>query len=120
MGDLSKHFSKSEFACKCGCGFDDIDPVIVARLEGIRAHFNKPVVIHCGCRCAGHNAATKNAAKKSWHMRGKAVDFHVDGVSIAELHRYVVSLGIGGVEALVATPTWVHWDMRTPAKVFMP
>ena len=28
MGDLTKNFSRSEFACKCGCGFDDIDLVL--------------------------------------------------------------------------------------------
>ena len=29
MGDLSKNFSQHEFKCPCGCGFADVDMVLV-------------------------------------------------------------------------------------------
>lgn len=40
MGDLSKNFSRSELACKCGCGFglgrNDLHIDLIAMLQRIR------------------------------------------------------------------------------------
>lgn len=36
MGDLSTHFNRHEFTCRCGCGFDDISPDLITLLEEIR------------------------------------------------------------------------------------
>lgn len=36
MGDLSKHFSSKEFACKCGCGFAQVKPELITKLEKLR------------------------------------------------------------------------------------
>ena len=33
---LTKNFKRSEFACKCGCGFDDIDLKLVNIIQIIR------------------------------------------------------------------------------------
>lgn len=50
------HFKQSEFACECGCGFDDIDIRLVQILEQIRSYFgNHPVHITSGCRCRTYN-----------------------------------------------------------------
>ncbi len=57
MGDLSPHFSRSEFRCRCGCGADAVAPALVERLEEIRAILERPVLIRSGCRCPAHNRA---------------------------------------------------------------
>lgn len=79
MGNLSKHFNSSEFACKCGCGFDSINVVLVARLEEVREHFNSPTSITSGCRCQEYNRRV-GGASKSQHLHGKAADIQVNGV----------------------------------------
>lgn len=33
MGDLTKNFNRFEFACKCGCGFDDIELQVAKRIS---------------------------------------------------------------------------------------
>ena len=52
---LSDNFSRTEFACKCGCGFDTVDSLTLEALESIRKHFNKPVTVTSGCRCLVHS-----------------------------------------------------------------
>jgi hypothetical protein len=52
-------------------------------LEPIRAHYNRPVIIHSGFRCEELNAAV-GGSKTSRHMQGMAADFHIAGVLLDE------------------------------------
>ena len=36
MAKLSKNFDSSEFACKCGCGYDTPDPELIRMLQAAR------------------------------------------------------------------------------------
>lgn len=78
MGNVSPHFSRSEFACHCGCGFTAVDVELLGVLEDVRNHFNAPVTLDCACRCPPHNKAVGGAAK-SQHMQGIAADIKVTG-----------------------------------------
>ena len=94
--DNIKHFKKSEFACKCGCGFDNIDLKLVNILEQIRSHFgDRPVHITSGCRCANHNKAV-GGVEGSRHVLGKASDIYVEGVSVKDLLNYCKTLVANG------------------------
>ena len=73
MGDLTRNFSRAEFACKCGCGFDDISIDLVERLQIIRDLSGKQVVVSSGCRCESHNAC-QGGSRSSSHLIGVAVD----------------------------------------------
>lgn len=55
MGDLTRNFNKSEFACRCGCGLDAIDPDLVDILQDSRDAVGRPYPINSGCRCVKHN-----------------------------------------------------------------
>ena len=55
MTQLSDHFTSEEFACKCGCGFDDVSPELIHLLESIREEYGKSMWITSGCRCTTHN-----------------------------------------------------------------
>lgn len=79
MGDLSTHFSRSEFACRCGCGFDTADHELVCLLEDIRLHFNSQVIITGPNRCLWHNQEA-GGARNSQHLYAKAADIVVVGV----------------------------------------
>ena len=74
MAQLSQYFKRSEFACKCGCGFDTVDSILLETLEAVRLHFKVPVTITSGCRCLAHNAAV-GGAKASQHTLGRASDY---------------------------------------------
>lgn len=65
MGDLSPHFSRREFGCRCGCGAALVSAELLAALEGIRARTARPLTIRSGCRCAAHNAAEGGTARSA-------------------------------------------------------
>ena len=94
--DYIKHFNKSEFACKCGCGFDNINLDLVKLLEQIRSHFgDNPLYITSGCRCASHNKAV-GGVQGSRHVLGKASDIYIEGVSTRDLLDYCKTLVANG------------------------
>ena len=105
---FSKHFTRAEFACNCGCGFDTVDFELVQTLEKIREHFDQPVTITSGCRCATYNKAI-GGEPGSQHMRGRAADIQVKNIPPALVHELAELLGVGG---LGEYPTFTHIDTR--------
>ncbi len=71
-----EYFKRSEFACKCGCGFDTVDAELLAILVNLRRHYGQPITIHSGCRCQKHNKAVGGVIN-SQHLIGRAADVTV-------------------------------------------
>ena len=111
VGDLTANFSRAEFACKCGCGFDTVDYDLLMDLQHLRHHFGKPIKITSGCRCAEHNKAV-GGSKGSQHLYGRAADFQVQGVSPKAIAA-VIDMQWHGQNGLGVYPSWVHYDTRT-------
>lgn len=111
MGDLSTHFSRSEFACKCGCGFDTVDTEMLGVLEDLRAMFKEPIAITSGCRCAEHNAK-EGGSPRSQHVYGRAVDLVVRNVSPDRVCNYLTAKH-GDKYGIGLYGGWVHFDTRT-------
>lgn len=109
MGDLSPHFSRSEFACKCGCGQDTVDAGLLAVLEKVREHFGASVTINSGNRCEAYNQRI-GGAKASQHRLSRAADITVRGVDPAEVHAWIDGWHEGG---LGRYPTFTHVDSRS-------
>ena len=124
MGNLSKNFSRHEFACKCGCGFDTVDTVLIDVLQDIADHFKASVTVNSGCRCVEHNETIQHMAdinyvpysSRSVHMTGKAADIVIAGIPAIEVckyldYKYPHQFGLG------LYSSWVHIDVRsTPAR----
>ena len=93
---LSKNFRLDEFKCKCGvCDPILVDEELVARLQQIRDHFGRSVNINSGYRCEKHNASAKvGGSPGSHHVKGKAADIRVQGITPAEVAKYAESIGI--------------------------
>lgn len=95
---LSEHFTREEFACRDGCGFDAVDPHLVAALEDLRRAVRVPVHVLSGCRCIAHNRAV-GGARDSAHLSGIATDITVPGVPIRQVCRQAMRIpefrGIG-------------------------
>lgn len=113
---LAPNFKSREFDClgRGCCNETPIDEKLVEYLQQIRDHFGKPVEL-TAYRCPTHNAKVPNAAKNSRHLYGQAADFHIDGVSPAEIAKYAESIGILGI-GLYDTDKdghFVHIDTRT-------
>jgi len=111
MGNLSKHFNRDEFACKCGkCGAIAVDKELVDVLEDVRTHFAKPLIITSSHRCTEHNKAV-GGKSNSMHLTGKAADIQVSSVepSLVQdylLNKYRGEYGIGKYS------TFTHVDVR--------
>lgn len=75
MGDLSPHFSRSEFRSRDGVNHPDTAVLLrlVAHLEALRCLVGKPMRIISGYRSPAHNRAV-GGATNSRHMAGDAVD----------------------------------------------
>ena len=75
------------------------------RRDGITS----PIVVHSGYRTPQTNAQIEGAARYSLHMWGKAVDFHVPGVSLADLAGICEACPISGGVGYYPEG-WVHLD----------
>ncbi len=76
----SRHFSRKELDCKCGCRAPkqvrrNLRKLAV-RLEKLRRHLDGPVWIVNGYRCYERNRFV-NGAVNSQHLTGKAADLQV-------------------------------------------
>jgi len=122
MGDLSKNFSRYEFTCKCGCGFDKINPKIVELCQELRDFIgeDEPIIITSGCRCETHNKDIGSTSVN--HIHGNAAD-----MKTPKGHRYLwykakelyEQGGLQGVELVLLEGNWVHMDVdRKRNKIF--
>jgi uncharacterized protein YcbK (DUF882 family) len=108
-----RHFTRDEFACKCGSQFCDGFPVepsrkLVRLANCLRDHFGSPVLVSSGIRCPRHNAAVGGVAN-SRHLTGSAMDFWVDGITSAEVLEYANRLPIRYAYAI--DENYIHMDV---------
>ena len=90
--DGIRYFTRAEFRCPCGrCGGFPVEPdeTLVRLADRVREHFGSPANVSSGVRCQAHNDELSGSAKNSYHLRGKAMDFSVRGVSGSKLLAYV-------------------------------
>ena len=113
MGDLSAHFSRSEFMCQCGScdSLGDVNPELIQVLERLRAMcLGKPIKINSGHRCVTYNGKV-GGSPNSQHILGNAADIVIKGVHPFEVHSllnmmYPTSYGLGRYE------NFTHIDVR--------
>ena len=111
MGDLSTHFSRSEFACHC-CGQLKIETSLIEALEQLRELIGKPIKVHDGYRCPAHNLQV-GGVSDSEHTRGMAADVSVDGLSLQEMYDFALRVPVflnGGIGAY--DESFLHVDVR--------
>ena len=105
------NFSRSEFACKCGCGFDTVDVELINALRDLRVAIGgKPITITSGCRCESHNKAV-GGAPNSQHLYARAADIYSSETTPSDILEKLEELfpnkyGIGIYSG------WVHIDTR--------
>lgn len=92
MGDLSRHFSRWEFECKCGCGANTVDHELINVLEEARADLGAPITVtpNGGCRCVGWNKIC-GGAEDSQHTYFRAADIVVTGIKPEKVQNYLIN-----------------------------
>lgn len=108
---MTKNFSKSEFNCKCGCGFNATPQELADVLQNLRDELGAPITVTSASRCESHNRKV-GGSEKSQHLLGTAADIVVSGVSPLEVYsildsKYPDKYGIGKYN------TFTHIDVRS-------
>lgn len=83
MGDLSAHFSRSEFVSEPPGASVHIDHRLVQVLEAIRALNGRPLRIVSGYRSPEHNKRV-GGALRSQHLYGRAADIPAGRATVAQ------------------------------------
>ena len=118
LGDMTKNFSRREFACKCGCGADYIDSLLVETLQVIREDAGVPLIINSGVRCVKHNKKV-GGVPNSQHTLGKAADI-TWGRPVGDLYHRIYHLYKKGkiphlgYMKLYSEKNFIHLDVRHP------
>ena len=109
---MAKYFKREEFACKCGCGTNEIVDQFIEQLDDARAIAGVPFHITSGYRCPDHNKSV-GGASESAHTSGMAADIAVTDSRT----RFLILSGLiqAGFNRLGIAKTFIHADMD-PAK----
>lgn len=108
---LSTNFRREEFACRCGCGLDDVALGLVDGLQALREKAGVPITILSGCRCLKHNKAV-GGAPSSYHLMGHAADIRAKGMSAKELYEVARHIPQFGGFGLDMQRNMLHVDVR--------
>ena len=112
MAENTRNFKVSEFACKCGCGKDDIDQRVMDMAQTIRDALGVPVRVNSGCRCEKYNAGS-GGINGSKHILGKAADLSCS-LGSAKMFETVKRLHaegkLPGLDYCIKYKTFIHID----------
>lgn len=109
MGKISRHFTRGEMACRCGCGFDSMDIETLDVADGVRDFADIPITPTSCCRCLKYNKSV-GSNDKSQHTKARAMDLPVPYPK--EIYDYLCQMypdeyGFGLYK------TFVHIDTRS-------
>lgn len=110
------YFDREEFRCTCGgrgCDGFPAEPAerLVKNADLARSHFGRPATVSSGVRCRLRNSELPGSAANSLHLRGKAMDFCVSGISAMALLSLVKTLPEVD-EAYAIDASFVHMGVQ--------
>lgn len=81
--------------------------LILYCLQPIRDKLGKPMIITSGYRCKQLNDKVKGVST-SQHLRGQAVDFYVNGMTVQEVVDFIKKTGVEFDQLINEYDKWVH------------
>ena len=116
MGDLTRDFSRREFACKglncCGASAP-VHPALVWGLQELRDKVGAPLKISSGFRCRKHNREVGGSVE-SQHTLGLAADVLIpEGWTAERLVDLAETIEVFRAGGIGTYSTWIHVDVRT-------
>jgi uncharacterized protein YcbK (DUF882 family) len=118
MGDLTRNFSRWEFACKCKCGTQTIDYQLLCILQDLRNTLNRPITIISGHRCPIHNQRV-GGASSSYHLRGMAADLIIENITPVQVFDFLNQSLSENQFGIGLYNDFVHLDVRARAARWM-
>ena len=109
MGDLTTNFSAIEFASP-DTGECWIDMNLVKRLQDLRSHIGKPIIVTSGCRSVAYNRKV-GGVRWSQHLTGRAADITCTVLRIYDLAMAAALFGFHGV-GIYPDRSFLHLDVR--------
>ena len=102
------YFTREEFACKCGCGRNEIPDSFIQDMDELREACGFPLTINSGWRCENH---PKEAAKErpGQHNYAAADIKSYNGGQLYIIQQKAFELGFNGI---AAGKGFVHVDNR--------
>ena len=91
-----KNFTRDEFACKCGCGTNEIKDEAIDLAQEVRDEVGFAMPITSGYRCPNH-PEERAKAKPGSHAKGLAFDVGVSGGKARQITKVLLSKSAGGV-----------------------
>jgi hypothetical protein len=88
--------------------------ILASKMDKVRELFDQPIEVHCWLRPVDYNKYV-GGAKKSMHISGGAVDFHVKGVTCSHVRdkldqAFLDSVGLRREDN--PQGNWVHIDLK--------
>lgn len=118
MAKITANFSLEEFKCKDGSDIpNDVLPNIIElakNLQVLRDYLGKSITINSGYRSPKYNAKI-GGVKNSQHVKGKAADIVVKGMTPKEVALVIEGLiekGKMKQGGLGIYPNFTHYDIR--------
>ena len=108
---LTPNFTCNEFACQCGCGYDDVDMRLVQGLQLLRDKLGRKIHLISGCRCPSYNHK-EGGATYSQHLLGTAADIAVAGIPIREVCKLAMAILVFKGFGLDEQRCMLHLDVR--------
>jgi len=107
-----KWYKLEEFACKCGCGLNAPDNVLIERLETLCDLLNRKIPIHSACRCVKHNQEVGGSRTSSHLPNSSGLCQAVDGgvANSHESYEIVETAPKAGFTRIGVAATFVHLD----------
>ena len=112
--DTIKYFKRSDpyIGCPCGkCGGFPVEPKekLMRLADRVREAAEKPMIPNSTVRCAAHNKAV-GGVDTSRHKLGQAMDFHIPGMSAAQILA-IVKADRGAAYCYAIDSSNVHMDV---------
>ncbi len=98
-------FPEEPWACKCGCGKDDVDPTFVRMLNDARHYAKTAFHMNSVCRCEAHNAK-EGGKPTSDHVTGEGGD--IRAVHSHKRDKILRGLRKAGFRRVGVAKTFIH------------
>lgn len=115
---ITPHFTWQEFACKDGTPVPEHlkynARMLAGCLEGLRLHFQLPIIINSAYRTESYNKKV-GGASQSQHLACNAVDITIKGVLpivVFNTIRSFLKKGLLPAGCVILYDTFVHYDLR--------
>ncbi len=119
-----RNFRSEEFACKCGCGINNISSEFTDMLDDARDLANTPFILNRACSCKKHNKDVGGSSTSSHISTADeectAADIRV--YTSVDRFKIVNSLMSVGFTRIGIAKTFIHVDddpFKTPGVIWL-